>query len=73
MRKKPRDDDEPLDLSSSSTIEEKNVENNNEPKGSLSFSTARKKKQGQQRIGIPTHHCHMQLRNKTKGLVIFCN
>jgi hypothetical protein len=47
LRKKPRDDDEPFDLLSSSTIEEKNVKNDNEPrevKGLLSFFAIEKEK-----------------------------
>jgi hypothetical protein len=44
LRKKPRDDNEPPGSSLSSIIEEKNVENNNKLRGSLSFSTIEKKK-----------------------------
>jgi len=44
LRKKPKDDNELKGSSSSSTIEEKNVENNNEPKGSLLFSITKVKK-----------------------------
>jgi hypothetical protein len=50
LKEKPRDNDEPSDLSSSPTIEEKNVKNNNELRelrklrGLLSFSTNLKKK-----------------------------
>jgi hypothetical protein len=44
LRKKLKDDNEPPNLSSSSTIKEKNVENDNKLKCSLLFSTNGKKK-----------------------------
>jgi hypothetical protein len=43
LRKKSRDNDKPLGLLSSSTIEEKNLKNDNEPKSWLPFSTTEKK------------------------------
>jgi hypothetical protein len=43
LKKKPKDANESFGLSSSSTIKEKNVEND-KSKGSLLFSTTEKKK-----------------------------
>jgi hypothetical protein len=44
LRRKPRDDEKPFGLLSSSTIEEKNVENDNKSRGLLLFSAIEEKK-----------------------------